>query len=86
MGMFSSMSQAVQGLFNTVTRATTAVDESLSMATVYVHNRSVAFNDEDAVTVATASAKRQATIKHELEDDADAAKIFTELLAKMQAT
>ncbi len=84
MGMFSSASAAVQGIFNTVTRATNAVDESLGMATTYVHNRSVAFQDEDAVVVATASAKRQAIIKKELENDEDAAVIFEALLKKMQ--
>lgn len=85
MGIFSSISQTITAVCQPIIRAANAADESLEMATVYVHNRSVAFKDEDAVTVATASAKRQAQIKHELEDDEDAAEIFETLLAKMQA-
>lgn len=85
MGIFSSISETIQSVCRPVIRAANAADESLDMATTFVHNRNVAFKDEDATTVATASAKRQAVLKRELEDDEDAAEIFKDLLAKMQA-
>ncbi len=85
MGIFSSVSEAIQATTRPVIRAANAVDESLAMATVYIHNRSVVFQDEDMAVVATASAKRQAKLKHELEDDDDAALIYEALIAKMSA-
>lgn len=83
MGMFKSISAAVTGTFNVITKAAVTAEETLDMGTTYVHHRAVMFKDTDMVQVATDTAKRQAELKRELEDDEDAAEIFHDLMAKL---
>ena len=85
MGIFNTLSTTIQAVCQPVIRAANAADETLDMATTFVHHRSVAFKDTDMLTVATDHAQRQAQLKKELEEDEDAAEIFNELLAKMKA-
>lgn len=85
MGIFSSISQTITAVCSPVIRAANAVDESLDMATTFVHNRSVVFKEEDTMQVATDSAKRQAVLKKELEDNEDARNIYNQLIAKIEA-
>lgn len=85
MGIFSTLSNTIQAVCQPVIRAANAADESLDMATTYVHHRSVAFKDTDMLAVATDHAKRQAEMKKELEGDEDAAEIFNSLIEKMKA-
>ena len=85
MGMFSSISQAIQATCSPIINTANALDESLSIATTMIHNRSIAITDTDMLTVATDHAKRQAILKAELQDDEEAATIFTDLIAKMKA-
>ncbi len=83
MGMFASISNAITKTFDTATKAATTVEESLDVATTYVHHRAVAFKDTDMMTVATDHAKRQSALKDELKEDAQATAIFNDLIAKM---
>lgn len=85
MGIFSTISQTIQAVCHPVIRAANAADESLDMATTFVHNRSVAFKDTDMLQVATHHAKLQAELKSELEDDEETIKIFNDLIEKMKA-
>lgn len=85
MGIFSSISDTIQAVTAPVISTANAMDESLSIATTMIHNRSVAIKDTDMLTVATDHAQRQAKLKLELQDDEDAAAIFTDLIAKMKA-
>jgi len=85
MGIFSTISDTVQAVASPVINLANAADESLDIATTMIHNRSVAIKDTDMLTVATDHAKRQALLKQELQDDEDAAAIFTDLIAKMKA-
>lgn len=85
MGIFKSISDTIQAVTSPVISAANAADESLSIATTMIHNRSVAIKDTDMLSVATDHAKRQAELKAELDGDEDAAAIFTDLIAKMKA-
>lgn len=57
--------------------------DGVSVAHTWVDNRVEVFEDEDAIVVATASAKRQAQLKRELEADAEATKIYNSLQKKI---
>lgn len=85
MGIFSSISDTITAVTAPVISTANAMDESLSIATTMIHNRSVAIKDTDMLTVATDHAQRQAKLKLELQDDEEAAAIFTDLVAKMKA-
>lgn len=83
MGIFKSASNAICSVFDTITDVADTAGEAVGMATTYVNNRSVVFHDEDAAVVATESAKRQAILKRELEEDEDATAIYNDLIEKM---
>lgn len=84
MGIFKSTRNAICGVLDTVTDVADMAGETISVATTYVDNRSAVFADEDMATVATESAKRQAKLKRELEEDEDAAKIYKKLVKDMK--
>lgn len=85
MGMFNSIRNAIASTFDVITDVADAAGETVGIATTYIDNRAAVFTEEDMATVATASAKRQAELKRQLEDDEDAAAIYTDLVKKMEA-
>lgn len=85
MGIFASTRDAICSVLNTVTDVADTAGETVRMATTYVDNRAFVFEDEDAATVATASAKRQASLKRELEADEEATAIYNDLISRMEA-
>ena len=84
MGMFSSISNAISRSADAITGIADTVDKAVGVSNTYVSNRAIAFKDEDAVTVATASALRQAELKGQLDNNKDASEIFTALMAKLE--
>jgi hypothetical protein len=84
MGIFSSTRDAICAVLDTVTDVADTAGKTVGMATTYVDNRAFVFEDEDAAIVATASAKRQAELKRELEADEDATEIYNDLIARME--
>lgn len=85
MGMFKSIRNAITSTFDVITDVAEAAGETVGIATTYIDNRAAVFTDEDMATVATESAKRQAELKRQLEEDKDAAKIYNNLIKKMKA-
>lgn len=85
MGIFKSTGNAICSIMDTITDVAEMAGETVSVATTYVDNRAAIFDEEDMATVATESAKRQADLKRQLEEDEDAAAIYNDLVAKMQA-
>lgn len=85
MGIFASARNAICSVLDTVTDVAEAAGETVTMATTYVDNRAAVFEEEDMATVATESAKRQAKLKRELEEDEDATAIYNDLVSKMEA-
>lgn len=83
MGIFASTRNAICSVLDTVTDVADTAGKSVNMATTYVDNRAFVFEDEDAAVVATASAKRQADLKRELEADEDATEIYNDLIKRM---
>ena len=84
-GIFASIRAViVEPLMYSAESAETARD-AIPVAHTWVDNRVEVFEDEDAIVVATASAKRQAELKRELEADAQATKIYNDLQKKIKA-
>lgn len=85
MGIFASTRNAICSVLDTITDVADTTGKAVGMATTYVDNRAFIFEDEDITTVATASAKRQAERKRELEADEDAVEIYNDLITQLKA-
>lgn len=79
MSIWSSMSNAIQATFNTVTDVAETAQESVSMATEFVHNRAKeqSLTDKQAVIVRTAQTLQ--VLKQDLDADAELKKIYDHL-------
>jgi len=83
-GIWGSIKAVIVEPLMFVAEAAETARDGVSMAHTWVDNRVEVFEDEDLIVVATASAKRQAELKRELEADADATKIYNSLKKKME--
>lgn len=84
-GIFSSLRAVIVEPLMFIAESAQTARDAVSVAHTWVDNRVEVFEDEDAIVVATASAKRQADLKRELEADAEATKIYNGLQEKIKA-
>ena len=82
-GIFASLRAVIVEPLMFIAESAETARDAVSVAHTWVDNRVEVFEDEDAIVVATASAKRQAELKRELEADADATKIYNSLQKKI---
>ena len=85
MGIFSSARNAICSVLDTTTDIADTAGKAVSMATTYVDNRAIMFEDTDMTVAATNAAKKQAELKRELEADEDAAAIYSDLIKQLEA-
>lgn len=82
MSMFSTMSDAVQATFGTVTSTMGALQKVVDIGNDYIDNTHKQMTRTAAKQAIRATAKQHAAIQAELEADAKLAKIFAELEAE----
>ncbi|CBW47081.1 hypothetical protein [Roseovarius Plymouth podovirus 1] len=83
-GIFASLRAVIVEPLMFVAETAETARDAVSVAHTWVDNRVEVFEDEDMIIVATASAKRQAELKRELEADAEATKIYNGLKKKIE--
>lgn len=81
MSMFTSASNAVASVFDTITSVGNAAQETVSIGTDRIHNRAKAHHLTDKATVQLSAAKTLTAVKEELEADEDLMEIFKSLEA-----
>lgn len=69
MGMFSSASRAITSVFDTITDVAGTANESVSMATTYVHNRAVSQKLTDKQEVMVSTAEKMTELQAKLDAD-----------------
>lgn len=81
MGIFSSIRDTVVAVSNPIISTANAADESLSIATEYIHNRAVATKLTDKEYVRVATAEKMTELQAKLDAD-DALKAQYDALAE----
>lgn len=79
MGIFSAIRDTIVATTRPVISTANALDESLSIATEYVHNRAVATKLTDKQYVMVQTSKTLATLQAELDADAKLKAIYDQL-------
>lgn len=78
MAIFSSINKAITGTIDTAGDVINAAQETVNMATTYIHHRAVAQQVIDRDTVVLSTTKSLKLIKDELDEDEDLATLFEE--------
>lgn len=78
MSIISSLRKTITTTLDTATDVISAAQESVSMATTYVHHRAVAQQIVDKDTVVLATTKSLAEIKAELQGNKELEDLFAE--------
>ena len=82
MGIFSSASNAITSIFDTITDVANTAGESVSMATTYVHNRAVSQKLTDKQEVMVSTAETLAALQTRLDADEKLRTIYEKLEAE----
>lgn len=79
MGIYSSASNAITSIFDTITDVANTAGESVSMATTYVHNRAVSQKLTDKQEVMVSTAETLAALQTKLDADEKLRAIYDQL-------
>lgn len=79
MGMFTSVANTIVKVFDTVTDVASTAQETVGMATTYVHNRAVSQKLTDKQEVMVTTAETLAVLQAKLDADEKLAKIYASL-------
>lgn len=79
MSIWSSASNAISTTLDTVTDAATTAQETISMATDFVHNRAVEQKHTDRTAVVLRMSKTMSTMQEELDADPKLQTMFDDM-------